>query len=156
MFPAQPPQPSGQHVGFGRHPNLVVYFRGEPDQFQALSQVLFRPHLVLDGSQTELFQLGPGPLFQKYLLQVFGHLVPDLAVDDVVGGGEAGQRAIHVLGHLVPALAVGRVGPDYAAVQDAPLQGGVHLGEGHELGRSAHAVNSVGKRGAVTAGLLTL
>ena len=82
---------------------------------------------------------------------------PFLAVDGDVGHADgANDGPIEVVGNLVPALAVAGGAAGDTGVKDAPLQGGVHVGEGHELSFGVEAGQQVAQDGAVLADVLVL
>ena len=66
------------------------------------------------------------------------------------------KRPYNVFGNLVPPLPVPRTAASNPRVENAPLQGWIHIGEGYELSFSAQAIYQVSKRNAVSSGFQTL
>ena len=82
---------------------------------------------------------------------------PFLTVDGDVGHADGAHNGpVQVISDLVPALTVARRAAGDARVQDASLQRGVHVGEGHELTLGAQAGQQVAQDGAVLPDVLVL
>ena len=141
----------------GDHVSHVVHQRrGELLVFQSGVDVALDPHLVPGRGYPDGLQLVARAFFLENLLDVLRQAVPDVSVYDDGVQQLAGQRPDHVVGHFVPALGVGGESHRDAAVEDAPLQGRVDFGEGHELGVGSEPLDPVGEGRAVAAHLAPL
>ena len=95
-------------------------------------------------------------LFQDDVLQVRGHRVPAVGVHREPAVTHGNDGADQVVGHLVPAQTVPARTAGNRAVNDAPLQRGVHVGERDELRVGAHSRQQVAEHRAVAADFETL